>query len=159
MRQWRLLRIISGAVKNAADAHPEFGIDKKFARSVAKRAVGTLTAQWPEVLALPRGVASNRPDDSTASSGRASQISDGAQDGSLTKGRAHRGSSSQVAHRAGGSQLKKARLPTSVKRLRMRIGLMAGEARKAGNVERYEAIADVLRMIADKQKRCDERES
>lgn len=50
-RQRRALRIVAGAVMNAAHAHPQYGIDEKIARSIAKRAVGTLTAEWP-VLAL-----------------------------------------------------------------------------------------------------------
>lgn len=49
--QARMLRIVAGAVMNAAHAHPEVIIPESFARSVAKRAAGTLTAQWPEVLA------------------------------------------------------------------------------------------------------------
>lgn len=52
-RQRAALRIVAGAVMNTAHAHPEYGIDEKFARSVAKRAVGTLTAEWP-VLASVR---------------------------------------------------------------------------------------------------------
>ena len=53
-RQRRLLRIIEGAVKNTIDAHPDWReIDsKQFARSIAKRAVGTLSSQFDEVLAL-----------------------------------------------------------------------------------------------------------
>ena len=51
--QARVLRIIEGAVHNAAHAHPEIKITPKFARGVAKRAAGTLTAQWPDVLAAP----------------------------------------------------------------------------------------------------------
>lgn len=48
--QAQILKIIEGAVKNAHDAHGlEF--DPRLARSIAKRAAGTLTAQWPEVLA------------------------------------------------------------------------------------------------------------
>lgn len=48
--QYRMLRAIAGAVMNAAHAH-SLDVSKNFARSVAKRATGTLTAQWPEVLA------------------------------------------------------------------------------------------------------------
>lgn len=48
--QYRMLRAIAGAVKNAADAH-HIEVPRTFARSVAKRATGTLTAQWPDVLA------------------------------------------------------------------------------------------------------------
>jgi hypothetical protein len=49
--QRRMLRIIEGAVINAHHAHPESNTKiEYFARSVAKRAVGTLSAQV-EVLA------------------------------------------------------------------------------------------------------------
>jgi hypothetical protein len=48
--QYRMLRAIAGAVRNTAHAH-RLEIPKSFARSVAKRATGTLTAQWPDVLA------------------------------------------------------------------------------------------------------------
>lgn len=48
--QYRMLRAIAGAVRNTAHAH-QVEVPKSFARSVAKRATGTLTAQWPDVLA------------------------------------------------------------------------------------------------------------
>lgn len=48
--QQRILRAVDGAVRNTAHAH-SLKIPGYFARSVAKRAAGTLTAQWPEVLA------------------------------------------------------------------------------------------------------------
>jgi hypothetical protein len=48
--QARILRIVEGAVLNAADAH-DLPRDERLARSIAKRATGTLTAQWPDVLA------------------------------------------------------------------------------------------------------------
>lgn len=49
--QARILRAVEGAVKNATDAHPELQISPRHRRSIAKRAAGTLTAQWPAVLA------------------------------------------------------------------------------------------------------------
>ena len=52
--QARILRSVEGAVKNAADGHPSYNLPENFARSVAKRAAGTLTAQWPDVLALAK---------------------------------------------------------------------------------------------------------
>lgn len=58
--QQMMLRIVAGAVKNAADAHG-VALPKSFARSVAKRLAGTLTAQWPEVLAA------NAPSDQVGS--------------------------------------------------------------------------------------------
>jgi hypothetical protein len=54
--QARILRIVEGAVKNAADAHPELKISPHYRRSIAKRAAGTLTAQWPDVLAAKRSL-------------------------------------------------------------------------------------------------------
>lgn len=50
-RQTKVLRIIEGAVLNAGHAHPEWKISPVMARSIAKRASGTLTAAWPDVLA------------------------------------------------------------------------------------------------------------
>lgn len=59
LNQKKLLRAIEGAVKNASDAHPEKAISPTMARSVSKRAVGTISAIWPELLVaaseLPSG--------------------------------------------------------------------------------------------------------
>lgn len=50
--QKKLLKIIEGSVRNAIDAHPEVIADRHtFARSVAKRAVGTITSEWGRLLA------------------------------------------------------------------------------------------------------------
>ena len=50
--QAQALRIIAGAVLNTHDAHPgKYRIDARFARGVAKRAVGTLSAQLADTLA------------------------------------------------------------------------------------------------------------
>ena len=49
--QQLMLRMVEGAVKNAADAHPDVYIPDWFARSVAKRAAGTLSAHFADVLA------------------------------------------------------------------------------------------------------------
>lgn len=48
--QQMMLKMVAGAVLNVYDHHNQ-PRDKRFARSVAKRAVGTLTAGWPDVLA------------------------------------------------------------------------------------------------------------
>ena len=52
-RQHRVMRMIEGAVRNAAHAHPEWKIPAQAAASIAKRGAGTLTAGWPDVLAAP----------------------------------------------------------------------------------------------------------
>lgn len=48
--QAMILRIVEGAVKNTCDAHGE-EFNPSFARSVAKRAAGTLSAEMSAVLA------------------------------------------------------------------------------------------------------------
>ena len=48
--QARILRIVEGAVLNTADAH-RIPRDKRLARSIAKRAAGTLTSQWTSASA------------------------------------------------------------------------------------------------------------
>ena len=50
--QHLVLRMVEGAVKNAFDVHPQGSCSVEYlARSIAKRAAGTLTAGWPDVLA------------------------------------------------------------------------------------------------------------
>lgn len=53
-QQRQILRVIEGAVRNAAHHHPEIAIPDSFARSVAKRAAGTLTALGLKELAVSR---------------------------------------------------------------------------------------------------------
>lgn len=52
-RQAMVLRMIEGACRNAAHAHPGQILDDRLARSIAKRAAGTLTSAWGAVLAAP----------------------------------------------------------------------------------------------------------
>lgn len=49
--QNQLFRIVEGAIENAIHAHPDWAIDPRFVHSISKRAVGTATAVWPELLA------------------------------------------------------------------------------------------------------------
>lgn len=49
--QQQLFRIIEGAIKNASDAHPEQKVSDQMARSIAKRAVGTISAHLAGMLA------------------------------------------------------------------------------------------------------------
>jgi hypothetical protein len=53
-RQLLVMRIIEGAVRDAAQAHRGETDIARLARSIAKRATGTLTAEMPDVLAPPR---------------------------------------------------------------------------------------------------------
>lgn len=50
--QRKMLKIIEGAVRHAHNVHPVGSIEiERFARSVAKRAVGTLSAQMQDRFA------------------------------------------------------------------------------------------------------------
>lgn len=49
--QAQLMRVIVGAAMNAFQAHPNAKLDRRLAKSIAKRTVGTISGQWPEALA------------------------------------------------------------------------------------------------------------
>ena len=122
--QRRLLRIVEGAVKNAADVHPQQRITDRFARSIAKRAAGTISAQWPELLAarMPSDRAMFQPSKNGPANGSPSKPTQG--------------------ERLSGQS----RSPFNL--LYTRLGKMAGWARKAGHDGRAAAFADALRVIA-----------
>lgn len=121
--QYRMLRIVSGAVLSAAHHHPGHPINKKFARGVAKRAVGTISSQWGELLA-----ATTTPSGAERSDGNSFR------------------SGAQLVKPRGGRIL-----ATSGPRLRRAIireisGLI-GPARRAGQTERADALIEVMRII------------
>lgn len=132
--QAQLYKVIAGAVINTVHAHPKWKIDKRFARSIAKRAAGTLSAQWPEVLAV-------EPSDSD----RIAFVKPVAPDLRAYDARklglcerlvnSHNGRVSHVRH------------SPILKRLKKTVGRMAGDARRDGLPERTSAIIDVLRLI------------
>lgn len=123
-----VMRIVAGAVRNAAHAHPGWGnYDPRLAHSVAKRAAGTLTAQWREVLAV---------------SGKASSDSDaGCKD-------PHHASVRSQPLRSRGRVSHSFPARALLRSLHRRLSIMAGEARRAGETERLVALIDVLRLIA-----------
>ena len=51
--QQQMLKIVAGAVRNTMHAHG-MPVDYRFARSVAKRAVGTLSAECSELGSRPQ---------------------------------------------------------------------------------------------------------
>ncbi len=126
-----VLRMVAGAVKNAAHHHPEWGLPEYAARSIAKRAAGTLTAQWPEVLAM------------------SSTSSDSAVDVTCLTSQPLPGRS---LHRAGRGALTRGQR-TPLSKVKIRLGIMAGEARRAGDTARFEALADALRVVASVEKK------
>jgi hypothetical protein len=126
--QRRILRIIEGSIKNACDAHPHQRIDAKFARSISKRAAGTISAQWPELLA-------------------AEMPSDSADGLSLAKAPPSASPQLQGTPRRGAAQFLSRTPRSPFKMLYRRLGAMAGWARKAGHESRAAAFADALRVI------------
>lgn len=129
--QTRILRIVEGAVRNAAHAHQGVTVPNTFARSVAKRAAGTLTAGWPEVLAA-KLTPSNR------SVGR-------------VNGPAAHGGLSLVKSAKRGSPWVSRRSPLDD--LWRRCSKMVGVAKRAGDQHTIQALIEVLKLIAAKQAR------
>lgn len=124
-RQQLVMRMVAGAVMNAGHAHPAWKISPVMARSIAKRATGTLTANWPDVLAAPRA------------------LSESAASQSLTGGAT---SGTHVNATGGGRASTRVRAPLAV--LHGAIGSMAAEAKRTHQHDRAEALIDVLRLIA-----------
>jgi hypothetical protein len=128
--QARIMRAVEGAVKNAVDHHPDWEIDPRFRRSIAKRAAGTLTAGWPDTLAAARAV---RQTDG------ASEFSRSPSPKNVTS--VHRGFGQ-------GSRLSASRRDPLLA-LRQRLTAQIKPAKDAGQTERAEALIDVLRIIAE----------
>ncbi|MCA3264620.1 MAG: hypothetical protein ING19_01015 [Azospirillum sp.] len=137
--QQTMLAIVAGAVVCAAKAH-NVPIPKKFPRSVAKRAVGTLASQMERVLATVRPRSSDRdparltaesrfPSDSLVSAGKKSACPLPRHSGS-PPGR-------QDSRRPGGS----------FRVLRRVLEAHIGAAKKAGEPGRADALIDVLRLM------------
>lgn len=138
-RQHMVLRMIEGAVRNAAHAHPGRSIDdERIARSIAKRAAGTLIAGWQSVLATPR----------VRSEGAHGELT--THDATRTGQRGHTGSGKMgVApedHNHREASNFSWRLP--VRALHRAIGAEVGKAKRAGCIEREAVLIDVLRLMA-----------
>lgn len=129
--QVRILRAVEGAVKNAADAHSRAILPHNFARSVAKRAAGTLTAQWPDVLAARLDERSGRVDENSYGF------------------RQPRGANPSKRAGRGPSHLtRRSPLPALWKALAAQIRPL----QRAGQIEKAAAFVEVLKMIAALQR-------
>lgn len=126
-RERAALRIVAGAVINARDAHPNAAVDRKFARSVAKRAIGTLSSQFEDVLA-----ASNRRPSSA--------------EREITGNALRRRSNLFKICKRGPAKgfYRWPPLARAVKSIAWEVSL----AKRAGNAPRAEAMIDCLRIIA-----------
>jgi hypothetical protein len=121
----RIYRAVHGAVRNVEHGHPRWSLPKDLARSIAKRATGTLTAAWPDVLA-----AHSQPSDSD-------------------DGRGYWPPSLRRAARPRRKGDRRANLRRSPLRLAWdEISSMIGPAKRAGQHERAAALVEALRIIA-----------
>lgn len=167
--QARLIRAIEGAIKNAGDAHPEEQISPRMARSIAKRAAGTIHSQMGEIvgsskskrlklsvkaagviLTTPKAKASTnltgsvpQPEGIMAASLRQSQVAKAA------------GKGSQIvkAHPAGGAILTTLRIAPLV-RLEKKLCKPLRKMKDAGQAEAVDAYIDVLKIIAKLKAEC-----
>ena len=127
-RQVRVLRIVEGAVRNASHAHPGKSIDPRMARSIAKRAAGTLTAAWPEVLATHLTALSEKRDGAASTPFRASRVQ-----------QSERADEADYAHLLS--------IVGQLRFLHLRVDKFADQARKAGDAEKLAAFVVVLKEI------------
>lgn len=139
LSQQLIYRAVFGAVKNAADGHPKWPLDETIARSIAKRATGTLTSLYgSDVLAarassdMPNGVATSRAACVWVSRSKSGK-------------RTRMGSPVRTAVKAAGRR-------SQLRLLHNAVGFMAGEAKRASQPDRAAALIDVLRLIAKMQK-------
>lgn len=125
--QARILRAVEGAVKNTTDAHPELRIGPQHRRSIAKRAAGTLSAQWLEVLA-------------------AREINPSDSDGLIPGMMGHRRSSEtqKAVGRGAANGIRR----TSLRHLRAKISYDMKRVRQEETPDYTRAMIDVLKMIA-----------
>lgn len=128
--QIRLLRIVSGAVRNARDAHPDWPFDDRFETSIAKRAAGTLSAQLADVLATVHR-SSYSPDPESE------------------QDPANRKVDPQTYRRRASRALRRAPSPAEVlNRVNRKIGLLIENARRAGNGAACDALIDAARVVS-----------
>lgn len=136
-RQAIVLRMIEGACRNTMHAHPGQILDERLARSISKRAAGTLTAGWPTVLAAPRAW----------SEGASGQPLDQSATGANTLGLR---SDRVVARSANGSKrgASQVRWRTPLVLLHRALVAGVGPAKRSGQMERAEALIDVMRLLS-----------
>lgn len=139
-----IFRAVAGAVMNTAHGHPDWWLDKIKARSIAKRATGTLSAQLGE-LAVAKA-----PSDKDRENGVTSPRSDRAPSARKPQTLGHE-PPSQGAHERRGTianqGCKPRGRPSPLRLAHIAVGILTGQARRAGDTKRAEALADALRVI------------
>lgn len=145
--QRALLRIIEGAVMNAAHVHQGHGVTRTFARSVAKRAVGTLSAQFAEVLATDAARA-HRLKSRQVRARRASNKT-----GRKTTGRSDRHQNADLVMRAGRVSRTGSFNPRHpCRRIFNEIARRIGPAKREGKTERVETLIEIARIVDQMRK-------
>ena len=115
--------IIGGAIDNALHAHPNFKMDMDLKESIIKRAVGTLTSQWPDVLAISKATVVT-----------------------IVKKRKKPNNKKRRQH-----ELREMSKPPYHYVLTVLLGYMIEEAKKEGKMEKVEAFIEVVKLLKDSE--------
>ena len=147
--QTLLLRIVEGAVRNYSHHHPEHQLTNQIARSIAKRAVGTLCQHIADgKLAVKKPSDRDVAQPVGCSSLDEDSLSLSSSDGVATRVHGNPVPSLDTHRRKKG----RVRLDAHPPRLSQKIGILAGQARKSGNIEALEAYITVLKILAKRKK-------
>lgn len=138
-----VLRMVEGSVRDAAHCHGIVLTDR-FTRSIAKRAAGTLTAGWRDVLAAPM-TPSARGSGLTLRRAEPDEHSD-----LMGNVRSRRSLRRKGVGDQGGGVSSLRRSPYF--RIKKQLGIRAGQAKRANQPELYETIVEALRAIAKLEK-------
>lgn len=149
--QARVLRIIEGAIKNAADAHDEIRVSPRHRRSIAKRAAGTLTAQWPDVLAASRRsgslpMAKGRP------SPKARRQFNTLGYAALLRLTMERAAGEHTSHDGGAGAPDSPRPPPLLGLAEMALWKTLGPLRKIGDEEAYDVALALVKLLGRRRK-------
>ncbi|MDE2096345.1 MAG: hypothetical protein KGL39_03800 [Patescibacteria group bacterium] len=133
-RQRKILRAVEGAVRNVRDAHPDWIKDRRAARSIAKRAAGTITSQWRDVLA-------------TVETGSSSDMA-----GSVVVTASGHGRSDGFRLQRSAAQRMKPWTCVVIRQLRRELTRRLGPLKASGQTEAAEAFIFVLRFLSEREK-------
>lgn len=139
--QARILRIVEGAIRDAQHIHADIVVSERHCRSIAKRAAGTLSSQWGDVLAETRAANRGRPE---RTPGQVNNRRPGSEGQAVfpTEGTA---TPDQRRARRGRLRLQR-RSPLS--KIAKALGDQIGHAQRAGQDEDAKALITAVRIIA-----------
>jgi hypothetical protein len=140
-RQRRILRMVEGAVKNAADHHPDMTYSPRMARSIAKRAAGTISAAWPGLLAV----------EAIPVSKASGQVVPAGHLGSQFVTAHGMGEPDTLASGPSRGRAQVSKPGRTLDSIWAKVAVLAGQAKRAGQTERAAALVEVLKIIAAEQ--------